>query len=40
MTIMEMLEGKRQQILELARKHGIRNIRVFGSVGYPTLTSR
>jgi hypothetical protein len=33
MPTLRILEGKRQQILEVARKHGIRNIRVFGSVG-------
>ena len=28
----EMLRGKRSQILELAARHGARNVRVFGSV--------
>lgn len=29
---MELIEGKREQILEIARRHGVIGIRIFGSV--------
>ena len=32
MGIAEILKGQRQAILELAARHGARNVRVFGSV--------
>lgn len=32
MGIDELLKSRRQEILEIAAKHGARNIRVFGSV--------
>ena len=32
MTASELLEKKREEILEIAAKHGARNVRVFGSV--------
>jgi len=32
MGIAEVLEGKREDILRIAAKHGARNVRVFGSV--------
>jgi hypothetical protein len=32
MTLEELLDQKRDQILDLAEKHGARNVRVFGSV--------
>ena len=32
MTARELLEKKREEILEIAAKHGARNVRVFGSV--------
>ena len=32
MGIDELLKSKRQEILEIAAKHGARNVRVFGSV--------
>jgi predicted nucleotidyltransferase len=32
MEIKELLELRRNEILELAAKHGARNIRIFGSV--------
>lgn len=31
MTIEELLEGKREEILRICVKHGARNVRVFGS---------
>jgi len=31
MTIEELLEGKREEILRICAKHGARNVRVFGS---------
>lgn len=31
-TIQELLQEKRQQILEIAAKHGAYNVRIFGSV--------
>ncbi len=32
MDMRELLESKRDEILRIARKHGARNVRVFGSV--------
>jgi hypothetical protein len=32
MKIEELLKSKRQEILDIAAKHGARNLRVFGSV--------
>jgi predicted nucleotidyltransferase len=32
MTVRELLETKREEILRIAEKHGARNVRVFGSV--------
>lgn len=32
MGIDEFLQGKREEILRLAAKHGARNVRIFGSV--------
>lgn len=32
MTLGELLKAKRREILEIAAKHGARNVRVFGSV--------
>ena len=32
MGISELLEAKREEILEIAARHGARNVRVFGSV--------
>jgi len=32
MGINELLQGKREEILAIARRHGARNVRVFGSV--------
>ena len=32
MKIQELLKARREQILEIARKHGAYNVRVFGSV--------
>jgi len=32
MGLQELLKEKREEILEIASRHGIRNIRVFGSV--------
>lgn len=32
MRIAELLQTKRNEILEIARRHGARNIRVFGSI--------
>lgn len=32
MNIEELLKNKRQEILNIAAKHGARNVRVFGSV--------
>jgi hypothetical protein len=32
MTMQELLKEKRQEILEIAAKHGAYNVRVFGSV--------
>lgn len=32
MTTLQMLKGKREQILMIAAKHGAGNVRVFGSV--------
>jgi uncharacterized protein len=32
MGIETLLQGKRNQVLELAKRHGARNVRVFGSV--------
>jgi predicted nucleotidyltransferase len=32
MTIEEQLKAKRNEILAIAKKHGVRNIRIFGSV--------
>jgi len=32
MGIEEILKAKREEILRIARKHGVRSIRVFGSV--------
>ena len=32
MKIEELLKSKRQEILAIAARHGVRNIRVFGSV--------
>lgn len=34
MGIDELLEAKREQILQIAAKHGARNVRVFGSVAH------
>lgn len=31
MSIQELLAGKREEILRIARAHGARNVRVFGS---------
>lgn len=31
MDLRELLEGKREEILRIARAHGARNVRVFGS---------
>jgi len=31
MTVLEMLRGRRDEIVEIAERHGARNIRVFGS---------
>ena len=31
MDVRELLEGKREEILRIARAHGARNVRVFGS---------
>lgn len=31
MSLMELLERKREEILRIARAHGARNVRVFGS---------
>ncbi len=32
MTLLETLQNKREQVLEIAAKHGAFNVRVFGSV--------
>ena len=32
MTLSELLKDKREAILQIAAKHGARNVRVFGSV--------
>ncbi|MCX6377782.1 MAG: nucleotidyltransferase family protein [Armatimonadetes bacterium] len=32
MTLRELLESKREEILRIAAKHGARNVRIFGSV--------
>lgn len=32
MTIAQILESKRREVLDIAAKHGARNVRVFGSV--------
>ena len=32
MRIAELLQSKRDEILEVARRHGARNVRVFGSI--------
>lgn len=32
MTVEQLLKEKRQEILQVAAKHGARNVRVFGSV--------
>ncbi|PSN12932.1 DNA polymerase subunit beta [filamentous cyanobacterium CCP5] len=32
MTLLETLQAKRQEVLEIAAKHGAFNVRVFGSV--------
>ncbi len=32
MGISEILSGKRDEVLRIARRHGARNVRVFGSV--------
>jgi predicted nucleotidyltransferase len=34
MGIDKLLKAKREQILEIAAKHGARNVRVFGSVAH------
>ena len=34
MGIDELLKAKREQILQIAAKHGARNVRVFGSVAH------
>ncbi|MBU4232121.1 MAG: nucleotidyltransferase family protein [Desulfobacterales bacterium] len=41
MNISELLQQKRQQVLEIAEGHGARNVRLFGSVarGETTATS-
>jgi uncharacterized protein len=41
MNISELLQQKRQQVLEIAAEHGARNVRLFGSVarGESTETS-
>ena len=31
MTVVELLKEKREEILQIAQKHGARNVRVFGS---------
>ena len=31
MTVVELLKEKREEILQVAQKHGARNVRVFGS---------
>jgi hypothetical protein len=33
MTLDELLKEKREEILGIAKKHGVSNVRVFGSVG-------
>ena len=32
MTITELVQTKRERILEIAERHGARNVRVFGSI--------
>lgn len=39
MTIPEMLEARREEILRIAERHGARNVRVFGSAARGEATS-
>jgi len=39
MSVDEILESKRQQILRAAARHGARNVRVFGSASQGKATS-
>lgn len=34
MTMLEQMKGKREQIMKTAARHGVSNIRVFGSVAH------
>jgi predicted nucleotidyltransferase len=36
--IEEIIGDRREQVLQLARRHGVRNVRVFGSVAYHAAT--
>jgi uncharacterized protein len=40
MGINEILEGKREEILRIAARHGVRRLRVFGSVARGEATEK
>ncbi len=40
MTIVELLNEKREEILRIAEKHGARNIRIFGSAARGDATAK
>ncbi|MBI4455775.1 MAG: nucleotidyltransferase family protein [Acidobacteria bacterium] len=40
MTVLELLQDKREEILRIAEKHGVRNVRVFGSAACGEATDK